>query len=216
MNVGLTGIKFGLLTVVGRKDSKSGHVRLSCKCDCGNDSIVMASNLRSGHTKSCGCLQVKLTSESKTKHGKRKFKIYSIWQNMLNRCRNKNTRSYKDYGERGISVCDRWQEFDNFYADMGDPPKGKTLDRYPNNNGNYEPTNCRWASTIEQQNNTRKNRLITFDGRIQTMAAWAREVGLDSMRIQKRLNDGWSTERALMTPIRKMKRKTEWQTRPQI
>lgn len=211
----LTGARFNRLSVSSRAENIGGKVAWVCKCDCGASSIVMSANLRKGHSQSCGCLQKERTSQAQKKHGKASSAIYRIWRNMLTRCQNKNVRSFADYGARGIAVCERWQKFENFYADMGDAPIGKTLDRV-NVNGDYEPANCKWASLVEQQSNTRRNRYLTLNGRTQTISAWARETGINSGRIWLRLSAGWTVESALTTPVRKMKRKSEWQIPPRI
>jgi hypothetical protein len=119
---------------------------------------------------------------------------------MMTRCRNPNDAGYHNYGGRGITVCERWSKFENFLADMGERPEGQTLDRYPNNNGNYEPANCRWASHAEQQLNTRKVQVITFGGKTMSMRGWARNLGVSWGTLRHRLDAGWSVERTLTTP----------------
>jgi len=119
---------------------------------------------------------------------------------MFQRCYNPNGTKYADYGGRGITVCDRWLKFENFYADMGDRPEGMEIDRFPDNDGNYEPGNCRWATRPEQMRNTRANRMITFQGRTQCLTDWANEIGVGCSTICTRLARGWSLERALTTP----------------
>ena len=119
------------------------------------------------------------------------------WQNMLRRCFTPTNPAFKNYGGRGIAVCDRWREFAAFFADMGPRPTAQhSLDRIDNNE-HYKPGNCRWATKIEQTNNTRQNRWITFDGRTMTLTRWAREVGLDDVTIYHRIKHGWHLERAL-------------------
>lgn len=154
--IDLTEQIFDRLTVIKRvDDDKYGHPRWLCKCNCGNQKVVSGYNLKNGSTKSCGCLcKEKITRNrlSKTKIGRR-------WYSMNQRCNNKTNIGYKNYGGRGISVCERWsiknpKGLENFYADVGDPPKGMSLDRV-NNNGNYEPNNWRWANKKQQSNNRR-------------------------------------------------------------
>lgn len=207
----LTGERFGKLVAIRRLANRGGRVLWECSCDCGVQTEVLSTNLTRVHTTSCGCVKRERCEESRTTHGLSKAPIYSVWRNMLNRCENSRVRAFKDYGGRGIRVCERWHVFENFYADMGNIPAGKTLDRI-DFNGNYEPSNCRWATLVEQASNTRKNRFVTHNGKTQTVSAWAREVGLTAGRLGLRLAKGWSVEKALSTPLRKMKRKSEWQT----
>ena len=117
---------------------------------------------------------------------------------MLTRCTNPQCPKYKDYGGRGITVCERWKEFTNFLADMGEKPTPKhTIDRFPNNNGNYELSNCRWATNKEQSRNRRNNHVIEAFGKKQTMIEWAEESGIPFRRLQNRLQRGWTAERAI-------------------
>lgn len=134
----LTGQRFGRLVAVEATEKRSsGSIVWKCLCDCGKECFVQSCHLKSGATKSCGCLVL----ETQTIHGMCYTKIYKIWTSMIQRCDNPKDANYKNYGGRGISVCERWHKFENFYADVGDPPMGMTLDRYPDNDGNYEFTN---------------------------------------------------------------------------
>lgn len=129
-----------------------------------------------------------------------KSREYLSWRAMMQRCRDPNSPAYPRYGGRGIKVCDRWLKFENFLADMGPRPEGMTLDRWPDNDGNYEPNNCRWATRTEQASNTRGNHMITAAGRTQTLTAWARELGIDPAAIRYRIDRmGWSEEKAVTT-----------------
>ena len=128
--------------------------------------------------------------------------VFCAWKSMLERCLNSKKKNYLDYGGRGITVCDRWlSSFANFVADMGNPPPNTSLDRI-DNDGNYEPGNCRWAACVVQNRNKRTNKLLTFRGKTQCLAAWAEEIGKRSDSIAKRLKASWSVGRALSTPIR--------------
>lgn len=150
----------GLLTVVASCESlKIGNVVRSqwlCQCACGNQIVVRSTNLQSGNSHSCGCLRH--TVPLRHGHAKEKYRTptYNSWSSMIQRCTNpKEINRYKYYGGCGIVICDRWLKFENFLADMGERPAGKTLDRYPNPYGNYEPENCRWATYKEQRHNQR-------------------------------------------------------------
>lgn len=128
---------------------------------------------------------------------------FRAWRQMRSRCYDSNMNGYENYGGRGISVCDRWiDSFENFLADMGRKPSPKhSLDRI-NNDGNYEPSNCRWASKLEQDNNRRTNRFLELNGKRMTLAQWARSLNINVVSLSSRLRKGWSVEKALTTPIR--------------
>lgn len=126
-----------------------------------------------------------------------KSKTYRTWQYMKKRCFNKNDTNYKNYGGRGITVCVRWMMFENFLEDMGEMPIGHSLDRFPNNDGNYEPSNCRWATKKQQSQNTRRTRLVTFDGVTMCIKEWATTIGISPKTLTSRINAGWKMSRAL-------------------
>lgn len=165
MKAELTGNKYNRLLVVSHAHTTNKRVYWKCLCDCGKTKVVQASQLKSGKTKSCGCYNLEKLVERSTTHGmggrKNKTAEYTAYHAMLNRCYNENGEHYKDWGGRGIKVCDRWLlSFDNFLSDMGSRPSNNhSLDRKDNSKG-YSPENCRWATKPEQASNTRRNRLI--------------------------------------------------------
>ena len=176
------------MVVVSRNTGRKGGTHWYCICDCGRELSVESHALGSGKTKSCGCRRV-VVGKLKKRHGKSHTKIHNTWMDMKKRCFNKNSTGYEWYGGRGITVCGRWMKFENFYADMGDPAEGMSLDRI-DYNGNYEPGNCRWATDEQQMNNTSKNRFIEMDGKRQTISQWAREIGIGVGTISWRLRHG--------------------------
>lgn len=200
--IDITGQKFGRLTVIERYDVSNRSVRWLCVCECGNKTKVTGYALRSGHSNSCGCLSREMSVTRKKKHGQSKCNswgetgAYKSWCSMLQRCVNTKNPYYSNYGARGITVCNDWRDFQNFYRDMGPRPIGSSIDRI-DGNGNYEPGNCRWADRVTQQNNTRRNRLIECHGKTQSIAIWAREIGVSYECLLARIARGWSVEEAL-------------------
>jgi lambda repressor-like predicted transcriptional regulator len=189
------GQKFGRLTVIDYWDTKDRKRRWLLSCKCGNLVVETLPQLKARKRTSCGCFVI----ERKTKHGYARRGDYSTtyraWRDMLGRCR-PNSQNWKHYGARGIKVCERWLSFANFLADMGERPAGLSLDR-KDVNGDYEPGNCRWATTIEQRRNTRRNKFLTYGGQTKTLAEWAEEKGLHRNTLYYRLKRGWTLERAL-------------------
>lgn len=200
-----TGKTFGLLTIVKRaENNRFKNAQWICKCECGNLTKAVARVLVSGETRSCGCLIAKSTKERATTHGMSKSREYAIWQGMITRCTNSNRPEYKNYGGRGIGVCDEWKSsFENFYNDMGcRPSKKHTVDRI-DNDGDYAPENCRWATRTQQARNGRCNRILTFNGLTMCVAEWAEYLGINRGTLNSRLNHyGWSVERTLTEEVR--------------
>lgn len=152
----ITGQRFGRLVATEAAEKRSGgHIVWQCICDCGKIVYIRSDSLRSGSTKSCECLLKEMAAERSTTHGMHGTPIYYIWQSMLQRCENPNYREFKYWGGRGIKVCERWHKFENFYEDVGDPPEGESIDRWPDNDGDYEFRNFRWATPKEQSANRR-------------------------------------------------------------
>lgn len=188
----ITGETYGRLTVISRAaNSKRGLTRWVCSCGCGNKTTVNGGDLKLGKTKSCGCLNKDL---NKT-HGMTGTHIYFVWRSMRNRCNSKSNPYYSCYGGRGIKVCERWNSLENFIADMGEPEKGMTLDRI-DNNGDYKPSNCRWATQAQQNRNYRRNINISFNGKTQCLTDWANEIGISAPALKYRLNN-WPLQEAL-------------------
>ncbi len=195
--IDLTGKVFGELTVVSEAGrSAGGQVMWACQCSCGNQIRVFSHNLRKKQ-RSCGCLV-------KTRNGLSGTPEYRAWRNMLARCYNQADISYKNYGGRGVMVCERWkQSFDSFLVDVGPRPASKgdghpefSLDRIDNSKG-YEAGNVRWAKWGKQQNNRRSNRKITHEGEIRTLSEWAAVTGLGRATIAYRLGNGWTVAESL-------------------
>lgn len=208
----LTNKRIGKLIVIKRvENDKFNRSKWLCKCDCGNYKIIAGTFLRTNKTRSCGCLfkevHTKYADEFKSTL---KFKrLHRIWMGMKIRCNNKKSKDYKKYGQRGIKICDEWLNresgFINFYnwAINNGYQEGLSIDRI-NNNGNYEPNNCRWATLEQQANNTRKNRLITYNNKTQTLSEWAKELKIKYATLSNRINTNkWSIERAFTQPLRK-------------
>lgn len=207
--IDLTGQKFGRLTVkkiAYRKRTKRGdlHIYWECHCDCGSVCAVRPDGLKGGTTRSCGCLQKELIAKQGMKnatHGLRKTPEYTTYNLMKRRCYDIGSQTFDHYGGRGIKVCDRWLEsFQNFYEDMGPKPSKKhSLDRI-DNNSDYCPENCRWATHKQQTNNTRRNVFVEIDGIEKTLAQWSEFYGISYAMVRSRIHNGWPAIEAITTP----------------
>ena len=210
----LPGMKMGRWTLLERQRGKRSAIHWLCICDCGNKSVVHQSNLRSGCSQSCGCLQSERTSAACRKHGEAghgggagRSLEYNSWASMINRCCNPLTPAYQDYGARGITVCGRWKNsFEAFLDDMGRRPSPRySIGRLDNNSG-YGPDNCEWQTQAQQNRNTRRTKLITYNGESLVATDWAAKTGLSFDTIRDRLRRGWPVEKTLTTPSQYAKR----------
>lgn len=200
MREDLTGRKFGRLTVMDAAGRTcGGRYQWRCVCDCGKGKIAEGTNLKVGNTTSCGCYRLE---RIRVTHGHaRKGKVsitHLVWQKVVSRCTNPNNPNFARYGARGIKVCDRWHIFEHFLEDMGERPSRKhSIDRV-NNEGNYEPGNCRWATNVQQARNRRSSRFLEFNGKKATLAEWSEITNINAQTISRRVGKlGWSVEQAL-------------------
>lgn len=197
-DIDLTGKRLGRLLVI----YKVGIDRWMCRCDCGNEKDIRCDHLISGQIKSCRCLQAERSSNASTTHGLSGSSIYGIWSQIKSRCYRKTDKLYKFYGGRGIKMCKRWRDnFNDFYSDVGErPSRLLSLDR-KDNNGNYKPSNVRWATRNQQAQNKRTNVNITYKGKRQCIAVWAREVGINETTLYRRIvTSNWSIKKAMTFP----------------
>jgi hypothetical protein len=207
------GQRYGRLVAV--RFDHVDHRRYHCwlwQCDCGKTTIVAASTVRGGNTRSCGCLMRETSANTlrtlKTTHGMSKSSEFRIWGLMLHRCTNPNSSAWPRYGGRGITVSERWMRFETFYADMGPRPSpGHSLDRINNDLG-YEPSNVRWATRQEQGRNKRNTYMVTLNGKQMSLSEAAQEAGLSHSTVYSRVTRGWSVDRALSTPLTAQHRRT--------
>lgn len=207
----LTGDRIGRRVVISyegkRKFGSKTLCSWKCRCDCGNVDIVSSSTLLAGNS-SCGCATRDSTKSRRFVHGCSKSKTrkqspeYAAWAAIKKRCTRKTSHDFKDYGGRGIRVCERWaNSFSNFLLDVGyRPSPSHSLDRFPDNDGDYKPGNVRWATQIEQQRNKRSNRIISCFGRTMCLSEWAEITGISRLTISKRIKRGWSVEKSLSSP----------------
>lgn len=206
----ITGQRFGHLVAIRLVEpyqSSSGkrYRQWLCQCDCGNQKIIFQTNLIEGKIKSCGCEQYSVH----TKHGEAKSRLYSIWRNLRQRCNNPKAKNYDNYGGRGIKVCDNWNNAEGYtafkeWALSNGYRNDLTIDRI-NNNGNYEPSNCRWATSLEQNNNQSSNIMISYNNEIHTLSEWSRLTGINRSTLKNRYEKGQSPEEILYTPVDKTK-----------
>ncbi|BCG66439.1 hypothetical protein [Staphylococcus phage vB_SsapH-Golestan101-M] len=203
----MTNYKFNGCVVLKRAENKGKNVCWLCRCYCGVEFVVRATDIRTGNTKSCGCLNRKLAGDRARKHGNRNSRLYNIWNNMKMRCSNPNSVNFKNYGARGISVCDEWfNSFENFYKwAMGNGYNDTlTLDRIDNDKG-YKPSNCKWADYTHQERNRRNNHILEYNNEKYSIAEWSDITGIPYSTLWSRIKKGWSVEKALTQPLRGQK-----------
>ena len=219
--VDLTGQRFGRLVVIGqaidedslRKESKQHTKFWLCQCDCGKTKIVSSAHLKDGHTKSCGCWHDENARLATRTHGMAKTRLHAVWNTMKQRCNNPNNTKYKNYGGRGIKVCDEWKDFIPFYnwainngydeqAEFGEC----TIDRI-DVNGDYCPENCRWVNIDVQMQNMTINRILEYKGEKHTLSEWGRILGKKGKLFKSRIDAGWSVEEAMEIPYYHSRRK---------
>lgn len=200
------GTRFSRLVVLSHYNIGKTHWYV-CRCDCGVEKPFRYLALRSGGTKSCGCLFREWTEQRKkvVKHGHARWygktRTYAIWQGIVHRCENPSAHEAPHYRDRGIKLCERWRKFENFLADMGPRPSpDHSVDRI-NNNGNYEPGNCRWATRSQQARNTSRTVWLTANGETRCLAEWAEILGISHITLRSRLNRGWSADKIVNTPL---------------
>lgn len=199
----LAGCRFEKLLVLDRStNSPDGSARWNCVCDCGERRVIHGTGLRAWRNKSCGCSSPKFTKERLVTHGMSKTRTYKIYRGMLRRCSDSaRGKERKNYYDKGIRVCLRWSEsFENFLADMGPAPEGYSIDRIDGNSW-YEPNNCRWSTSTQQANNMSRNSIIEYNGRSQTIAMWAKEIGVKQNTLYYRISRGIPIDRAMHADI---------------
>ena len=213
--IDLTGKRFGRLEVIKKVGiSKDGQKIYLCRCDCGREKEIRSGNLRSGHTISCGCANVERIRKQNKEgiiHGGCGTRLYTIWRDMKNRCGNKNTINWNLYGGRGIKVCEEWKnDFARFreWAVANGYNDKLQLDRI-DNDGNYEPSNCRWANLVEQGNNRRTCKYITIKGVTKTVSEWCEITGVNRNVAYGRISRGWDAERAVTERPKEAKKLSE-------
>lgn len=206
----MIGRSFGRWKVIDvADDDKTGKRRWFCVCECKTQRVVRHAGLMNGTSQSCGCLKIEAFANRSRKRYSSELPEYKVWRSMVQRCHLTTAKSYKSYGAIGITVCDRWRNgtksdspFECFMDDMGARPSpNHSVDRINTNKG-YSPSNCRWATKIQQANNARSNRIISFNGEKLTLSEWSKRLGVNYSALKYRLDHGWTATKAFTTPIR--------------
>lgn len=195
------GNRYGRLVVKEFVGIRGHSAVWKCLCDCGNECDVTGISLRFGYTHSCGCLQREVVAQRSTKYERVSRRLYHIWYGLVDRCTNQNCNSYKNYGARGISVCEDWKDANNFFrwAFQSGYKENLTIERI-DYDGDYCPENCRWATIKEQQNNRRNNRRVSINGQEKNLQEWCDIFGISQVTVHSRIRLGWDIVRAIMTP----------------
>ena len=192
--IDISGQQFGLWTVLHEVSHPSGRTHWLCRCACGTERVVIGSRLRAGNSTCCGCRRNRpLGIVCGKKHGMSTTPEYFAWQQLRGRCENSARRDFHRYGGRGICVCERWQSFEAFLEDMGPRPSAQHSVERKDNDGNYEPGNCFWATKKEQARNRRACRMLTFNNTTRCLSEWAEVVGMNPVTLTARLRRGWLT-----------------------
>lgn len=200
------GLRYGRLVIISWESKRGYQHYFKCKCDCGTIKSIRLSRLKSGETKSCGCIRKELFEETRkdlTIHGKANTRLHTIYRSMKARCYQVKHKNYSYYGGKGIEICDEWlEDFMNFYnwAHNNGYKDNLTIDRI-DVKGNYEPNNCRWTTTKEQANNTSRNIYITYQGETKTLKQWSEHLGINYYTLKSRYKYGWDVEDMLTKPI---------------
>jgi hypothetical protein len=203
--IDLTGKTFKRLTVISKSKTINKHVYWNCKCICGKEVLASGSSLKSGKVGSCGYLRSEESRKRAIKHELTSSELYQEWSRIKRRCNNSNMECYKNYGGRGISVCNTWSSSPETFISWclaNGYKKGLTLDRIDNSKG-YSPDNCRWVTRKVQANNKRNNHLITFKDETFTLSEWSEKLNINYSVLKYRINNGWDVEKAFFTPINK-------------
>lgn len=209
------GKRYGRLTTLSETKNRLNQTAIICVCDCGNEVIVTPSDLRRGHTTSCGCYHKEMMRDRQYRHGDAGnhhgdsgTRLYHTWLGMKRRCFNKNDWAYQYYGARGIEVCEEWLNYQVFkeWALSNGYNDELTIER-KNNDGNYEPSNCVWIPFEEQGKNRRNRHELTFNGKTLSIREWEKELGYRRGTIRNRINYGWDIEKILTTPVKAIKRR---------
>lgn len=207
--IDLVGKRFGKTVVICKDNEKRGkQILWVCKCDCGKVHVTPGSNLRGGHTKSCGCLKNENPATVTHGHciGGNFSGAYKTWAKMRYRVLDPKCGSYKDYGGKGITIDPAWDSFETFFKDMGPRPPGCSIERI-DRDGNYEKSNCKWADKFEQANNKSNNVMVEWEGQLKPLSVWAAIKGIDRSILYQRIHvHGWSISKAMSQPVRRSSR----------